>query len=334
MEVTAGVVIPVTEPSRVGEARRRGAEFGVAAGFDETTLGRLALVLTEAATNLVKHGRDGQLFVGPAGGRAHRGVQVIAIDHGPGMASIGASLRDGYSTAGTPGTGLGAIARASSSFDVYSVPAQGTALAATVYSNGVPAASVGAVSVPMRGEQECGDGWATWSAGQLTSVFVCDGLGHGRDAAIAARAAVAAFRQHAERPAAQVISMVFDALRSTRGAAVAVAELDARDGRATYCGLGNIAGVIAAPGQRARHLVSHSGIAGHTRCRFQEFQYDWPDGSLLVMHTDGISGSWDLDAYAGLSVRQPDIIAGVLYRDWNRGRDDATVVVTRNGAVR
>ena len=330
--MTSGVVIRVVEASQVGEARRRGAEFGTAAGFDETTLGRLALVVTEAATNLVKHSRDGELFLGPIAAGRSRGVQVIAIDRGPGIGNVPGSLRDGFSTAGTAGTGLGAIARASSSFDVYSIPPQGTALAATVYADGSPPLMIAGVSVPMRGETENGDGWATWSAGELTSVFVCDGLGHGREAAVAAAAAVRAFRQHAERPAAQVISAVFDALRGTRGAAVAVAELDARSGRARYCGLGNIAGVIAAPDQAARHLVSHSGIAGHTRCRFQEFQYDWPHGSLLIMHTDGIGTSWHLEAYAGLSARRPDVIAGVLYRDWTRGRDDATVVVARNGA--
>ena len=332
MEVTAGVVLPVAEPSQVGEARRRAAEFGADAGFDATALGRLALVVTEAGTNLLKHGRGGDLFVGPAGGLGAPGVQVIALDRGPGMASLEASLRDGFSTAGTQGTGLGAIARASSTFDVYSLAGAGTALAATVFANGVAPPPVGALSVPMRGEERCGDGWAIWSAGELTSIFVSDGLGHGADAAEATRAAIAAFRQHAERPAAAVIDLVFDALKPTRGAAVAVAELDAREGRARYCGLGNIAAVIAPPDGAPKHLVSHNGIAGHTRRRLQEFVYPWPPGSLLIMHSDGIGTSWSLDRYAGLRARRPDVIAGVIYRDAVRGRDDATVVVVRNGA--
>ncbi len=326
--MTSGVLIPVTEPSQVGEARRRAAEMGAEAGFDTNTLGRLAIVATEAATNLVKHGRGGELFVGPAG---VRGVQVIALDRGPGIGNVGASLCDGFSTAGTPGTGLGAIVRASSSFDVYSAPESGTTLAATVFADGAGPPQVGGLAVPMRGESRCGDGWATWSAGELTSIFMCDGLGHGAEAAEATRVAIAAFRQHAERPAGAVIEMVFDAMRSTRGGAVAVAELDARESRARYCGLGNISAMIFPPDDAPKHLVSHNGIAGHTRRRFQEFVYPWPPGCLLFMHSDGIGTSWNLDRYAGLRMRRPDVIAGVLYRDASRGRDDATVVVARNG---
>jgi hypothetical protein len=187
------------------------------------------------------------------------------------------------------------------------------------------------LSVPLPGETECGDGWACWRAGELMSVFVCDGLGHGPHAAHATDLATAAFRRHAERSTREIVEYVFAALKSSRGAAVAVAELDQREGRARFCGLGNIAGAIVRPDGSSQSLVSHPGIAGHTMRRLREFTYEWPAGSLIVLHSDGLSTHWSLDPYAGLSSRRPDVIAGVLYRDFRRVRDDATVVVARNG---
>jgi anti-sigma regulatory factor (Ser/Thr protein kinase) len=151
MEMSSGLLIPVTESSQVAEARRRGMSVAASLGFDENTSGRLAIIVTEAATNLIKHARGGEVFIGPAADGAQRGVQVIAIDKGRGIANVGASLRDGYSTAGTSGTGLGAIQRASNTFDVYSGPQGGTVVAATVYPSGEHSPILGAVSVAAPG---------------------------------------------------------------------------------------------------------------------------------------------------------------------------------------
>ena len=62
-----------------------------------------------------------------------RGVEILALDKGPGIRDLERSLRDGYSTAGGAGTGLGAISRLSSEFDVYSPPGKGTALLARIW---------------------------------------------------------------------------------------------------------------------------------------------------------------------------------------------------------
>ena len=331
--MTFGVAVTVVESTHVAEARRRAKSLSTDLALDEDTSGRVALVVTELGTNLIKHANGGELFIGPACSSSTPGIEVIALDKGRGITNVGASLSDGFSTAGSPGTGLGAIRRASNSFDLYSAPAAGTVLSATVYADRQTTPVACGISVPFPGEFECGDGWATWSAGQLTSVFLCDGLGHGAAAADATRAAVAAFRRHAERPAAEVIRFVFDALKPTRGAAVAIAALDHREGRLAFCGLGNISGTIIRNGGDVQHMVSHNGIAGHTMRNLQEFGYAWPRGSLVVLNSDGLASSWSLGRYPGLDRRRPDVIAGVLYRDFRRGRDDVTVVVARNGAA-
>jgi len=333
VEVVAGVVT-VAEATDVSEARRRASDVARALALDEVTSGRVALVVTEAATNLLKHAGGGDVFVGATGTGQHPGVQVIAMDRGPGMHSVADSLKDGFSTAGTTGTGLGAIGRSSESFDLYTT-AKGTVVAASIYAdrarNGAP--PIGAVCVPLRGEYRCGDAWAAWSAGGLTSVMVVDGLGHGHEAAIASDLAVNVFRRHAERSAPDVIALVHAALKPTRGAAVALAELDERAGKLRYCAIGNISALVARPDGHEQRLVSLPGIAGHVARRVQTFTYDWLPGSLLVMHSDGIGTHWSLAKYDGLLGHRPDVIAGVLYRDHRRAADDATAVVTRYGGA-
>jgi hypothetical protein len=118
------------------------------------------------------------------------------------------------------------------------------------------------------------------------------------------------------------------ALRSTRGAAVALAVVDLRSQTLRFVGVGNLAGYIFS-GEESRSLVSHNGTVGHSLHKVQEFGYPFPPGSLLVMHSDGLATRWQLNAYAGLVSHHPSLIAGVLYRDFNRGRDDVTVLAAR-----
>ena len=118
------------------------------------------------------------------------------------------------------------------------------------------------------------------------------------------------------------------ALRSTRGAAVAAVEIDIDGGTLRYAGVGNIAGAVLANGA-SRSMVSHNGTVGHEARHFQEFSCPFPPGAVLVMHSDGLASRWNLDPYPGLIARDPALIAGVLYRDFQRGRDDVTVLAVR-----
>jgi hypothetical protein len=78
-------------------------------------------------------------------------------------------------------------------------------------------------------------------------------------------------------------------------------------------------------------MVSHSGTVGYEIHRLRGFEYPWAEGSHLVMHSDGIGTRWDIKAYPGLLTKHPSVIAGVLFRDWQRGNDDVSVVVVRMG---
>jgi anti-sigma regulatory factor (Ser/Thr protein kinase) len=321
-------VVRVADPSQVGEARRVVTSACQRLGIDDAATGAAALVATEAATNIVKHAGQGSVLVRAVAA----GVELMALDRGPGIADVGASLRDGYSTTGTAGTGLGAMRRISSTFDLYSAPGLGTAVLARILPRAAPRngsrLQLGAVSAPKEGEVVNGDGWVDEPTPSGARVLVVDGLGHGPIANEASHAAIEAFRgAPGESPAVAVETMHL-ALRATRGAALAVAELDLETRVVRFSGVGNIAGAVWSGGA-SRHTVSVNGTAGHGTIRPREFSYPWPAGALLVLASDGLATRWTLESYPGLAARDPALIAGILYRDHSRGRDDVTVLVAR-----
>ena len=87
--------------------------------------GKAAIVVTEMARNIFLHGKGGEIVIRevPA---ASSSLELLALDRGPGMRNIAECLRDGFSTAGTAGTGFGAIKRLSDRFEVFSLPGRGT----------------------------------------------------------------------------------------------------------------------------------------------------------------------------------------------------------------
>jgi anti-sigma regulatory factor (Ser/Thr protein kinase) len=352
VEIVNGVAarIPVTESSRVSEARRTALSLAQQLGFDETKSGRLAIAVTEAATNLLKHGGGGEMLFRIFGSEQSRhrqgaeGLEFLALDKGPGIKNIGESLRDGQSTAGTAGNGLGAIARLSDAFDLYSLPGKGTAIHCQFWRRSVALPDIesisssslldlGGLSVAMEGEQFSGDGWSYCATPTGMAVFLADGLGHGPLAESAAREAIRAFEKASFRPPAELLELIHQATRSTRGAAVAVACIDVRERLVRFAGIGNIAGTLIS-GNEVRHMVSMNGIVGHQVRVFREFTYPWREGDLMVLHSDGLSTHWDLRSYPGLAQKTCALIAGVLYRDFGRVRDDATSVVVRQNVVR
>jgi len=264
-------------------------------------------------------------------------VEALIVDKGPGIANVERALQDGYSTAGTPGTGLGAVARVADTFDIYSAAGAGTALLVRVWARADRAAplshpattlATGTVCLPRSGETESGDAWALGRSGGRVVLIVADGLGHGPEAATASREAIRVFRKSLSLPPSDILAEIHAALRSTRGAAVAVAVLDPDQKGVRYAGVGNIAAsIVSATGTRS--MVSHNGTLGHEVRKIQEFQYDWPSGALVIMQSDGLQTHWRLDRYPGLAARDPALIAGILYRDFTRGRDDVTVLAVR-----
>jgi anti-sigma regulatory factor (Ser/Thr protein kinase) len=336
----SSTLVAVTDVSQVGEARRAAVALGLAAGLDETERGSLAIVVTEMATNLARHATQGVLMLRPLdafAGNGQPGVEALALDRGPGIANVARAMTDGFSTGGTSGAGLGAIRRMASEFDLFSTSPGGSAVLARVTASRPrgeepperPAPfDLGVVCTPLGGSGPCGDGWLVLDGERHVALVVVDGLGHGLDAARAADAALRVARAAPELAPAALVQRMHLALRATRGAAVAVAHVPRQAGEVRFAGVGNVAAAAVTPAG-TRSMASHNGTVGHMLHKVQEFTYPWTADACLVMHSDGLGSRWRLDAYPGLVHRSPALIAGVLYRDFARGRDDATVLVAR-----
>jgi anti-sigma regulatory factor (Ser/Thr protein kinase) len=326
-------VYTIDDRSQIGTARRAAADMAASLGFDDVQAGKVGLAITESGTNIVKHAGRGRLVLTALESEGIAGIELIALDKGPGIPDVGASLRDGHSTAGTLGGGLGALSRLSNSFQVFTHPGQGTALRLEVWSkpptSRMQAIEIGGICFARTGETVSGDGWGVQTWRDQVTVLLADGLGHGLEAHEAARAAVETLATHAKEDPVDLVHSCHGALARTRGAAVAVAKLLALERSGRFAGVGNIVARIEGTAS-SRHLVSYNGIVGHTLRKVQEVPFAWPEGALLILHSDGLGTHWDLAAYPGLASRHPALIAAVLYRDYDRGRDDVSVIVLRN----
>ncbi|THC46104.1 SpoIIE family protein phosphatase [Massilia sp. Mn16-1_5] len=335
--IDAQLAFPIVHASDIAAARRAGQKLATELGFNETRAGALALIVTEAGTNLLKHAGEGTLYLNVAQSEGVPGVDVLAVDNGPGIADLDASLRDGMSTTGTSGTGLGALRRLSDEFDVWSAPGNGTVFFMRLWRDeagpGLCRVDVGALTVPLAGEDECGDGWGVACDPTGATLLAADGLGHGPSAAAAARAALGALVSRPTSEPGPLVEAAHEALRSTRGAALAAARIDFENDTIRFAGIGNI-GAYVIDGQSRRALVSHNGIVGHNMRKVQEFSVPCPPGALVIMHSDGIQTQWDLDRYPGLLASSPALVAAMLMRDFIRRRDDAMVLAVRRRAGR
>jgi anti-sigma regulatory factor (Ser/Thr protein kinase) len=337
MEMTSHRSCPVVERSQVPAARHEATRAADAVGFDETDAHRVGIVATELASNLVKHtrGAGGALLIRSGGGAVPE-VEIVAIDRGPGMRDLALSLADGHSTAGSVGSGLGAIQRLADDFDVFTQPDVGTVVLARLRrlraARGLSGRfQVGGVSVAKPGEDICGDAWATLIDRGALTVIVVDGLGHGEPAAQAARAATAAGVARPYASALETLTAMHAGAAHTRGAAALVATVDAQPSVVGVAGIGNVGAAIVRH-EASRRAASQSGILGHEARHFREYQYAWAEDAVLIVHSDGLVSHWSLDAYPGIGRHDAALAAAVLYRDFQRGRDDVTVVAARQVA--
>jgi anti-sigma regulatory factor (Ser/Thr protein kinase) len=335
--------LPVEDVSAVPSCRTAGQALASRLRFPAARAEQLALAVTEAASNLYKHARQGSLLLRVNRDLEQPGIELVTIDAGPGLADVSAALRDGHSTAGTLGIGLGAIRRLADFTDLYSVPGHGTVLVARFWPvpgppvpgppvpglpvPGLPVIGCAGLIRPITGETECGDDFAAVRAGEVVTAILCDGLGHGPLAAAAASQAVAAVLDQPGGEPAALLERVHRRMAGTRGGAVGIVQLTGRVAR--FAGLGNIAASILSDGTR-KSMLSVPGIAGFQARTIRQFEYEVPPGAAVILHSDGISSRWEVAAVPGLAARDPLVIAAVLLAEAGQHRDDAGVLVLKS----
>ncbi|MET0236922.1 MAG: ATP-binding SpoIIE family protein phosphatase [Kibdelosporangium sp.] len=325
--------VRIEEQSAVGTARRAAGALANRLGCSPERVAEIELAVTELGTNLVKHASEGMLVVRSARPADEAMVEIVAVDRGPGIDDMNVVFRDGHSTSGTLGIGLGAVLRLADSHEVYSELGTGTVLSVRFHprrGSAGPAEEISAgVTKPISGEDVCGDAYAVRRTGSNRALLMlCDGAGHGPLAASASQLAVRVFCESESGDPETLVGQIHRALFGTRGGAVAVADVDADAKQVRFAGVGNIAGAVVADGQK-RGMVCLPGIAGHQARKVRAFDYPLPAGATVVMHSDGMTERWTVQGRERLFTGRPLPIAMTLLRDAGTRRDDASVLVAK-----
>jgi anti-sigma regulatory factor (Ser/Thr protein kinase) len=324
--------IAVEDASAMASCRSAASAMAAKLGFRTGRADELALAVTEAGSNLHKHAQAGALLLRIAPEPSGPCIELVTIDAGPGFRDISAAMRDGHSTAGTLGIGLGSIRRLADSCDLYSAPGHGTTLVARFWPAPAPRAPVrpkidcAGLIRPIGGEHVSGDAYAAVRVGPTITAVLCDGLGHGPLAARASSAAIDAVLEDPSAEPAALVERVHRRLSPTRGGAVGVVQMTGR--AAHFAGLGNVAAWIVADVER-NGMLSVPGIAGHQARSIRQFEYSVPDDAVVVLHSDGLTSRWDVRALPALVAHDPLLIAGALLAEAGVHRDDASILVLK-----
>lgn len=335
MEIIRGTShrsFPIDDPSCVGEARRHAAALCQDLGFDEVLAGQAAIVINELGSNLCKHARQGQLWIATRKG-AQPELEIVSVDSGPGIGNLPLAMSDGFSTGGTPGTGLGAVQRLATDFDIHSDVDKGTVVLArfrppSSLPRNTCAFRFAAMALPAPGEVVCGDAWAIALDGQRAALLVADGLGHGVLAAEASQAAADLFARQPFSDMKAGLEQAHQVLRMTRGAAMTCVQLDAASDSLSAAGAGNVA-IRVMSGIYNRSVLVQNGTVGVQMRQVEVTSMAWPEHAIVVCHSDGLQSRWSPDAITALLGHDPGLAAAVLLRDYGRGRDDVTVLIVR-----
>lgn len=327
--------IRIQEPSGVSEARRRARRYAAGLGLPSTKVEHVAIVATEIGQNILRHGGGGRIIVQPFGPPGGERLLLLGLDHGPGIAKLDRMLKDGESTRQSAGTGLGAMLRLTDRLDIET-GSGGTLVSAEFHmksSSGEALIDDAGLRISHPSERRCGDAIGVRRAGNSLLYLVCDGLGHGAKAADAGVAARTAFLETAAADPAELLAAMNEALQGTRGAVASVVRIERDRGRLSYAGVGNITTLLV-QGKRAKRLPVRDGLLGGTRSSPHAEEFEIDGNTTVIMHSDGIATLRGLEERTSLLHRSAPVLATRLLDEFTRGRDDASIVVSRMSPAR
>jgi anti-sigma regulatory factor (Ser/Thr protein kinase) len=305
-------------------------------GFTPTRLAEADIVISEMITNLNKHTPEGELLVKPVLDYYNRqGIEIISIDNGKGIDNLAEMIKDGKSTAGTLGQGLGAIKRLSDDFDIYTLPGWGTIVLSRIFT---PAKTkitsraqidINTLMLPKTGEELCGDGWKYLKNGTTVKLIALDGLGHGPEAHKASKKAVKEFTVIKDSTPSDTIKILHRRIRDTRGAVGMIVHIDTYLNLIAYAGLGNISAKNI-NADNIKNLVSYNGIIGHTIPNtIHSNSIPWQPYDTLIIYSDGLKSRWDFMQLPNILQYDGSVIAAALYKDFSRHTDDLLIIVIK-----
>jgi anti-sigma regulatory factor (Ser/Thr protein kinase) len=306
-------------------------------GLTPTRLAETDIVVSELLTNLNKHTSEGELLVKPVLDVYDRpGIEIISIDNGNGIENLAEMIKDGKSTSGTLGQGLGAIRRLSDDFEIYTLPGWGTIVLSRIYNitkaakQVTTSVGINSLLLPKNGEELCGDSWKSYNHGATVKIIALDGLGHGPEAHKASEKAVKEFTELKGATPSDTIRILHRKIRDTRGAVGLIIHIDSGVNIMASVGLGNISAKIINP-DSTKNLFSYNGIIGHTIPNtINSNSIPWNPHDTLIIYSDGLKSRWDMMQLPNILQYDGSVIAAALYKDFSRHSDDLLVMVVKN----
>jgi anti-sigma regulatory factor (Ser/Thr protein kinase)/serine/threonine protein phosphatase PrpC len=329
------VTIAITAAAEIQRASKKAREFSGLIGFAPTECEEIALAVTELASNLTKHAGGGEIRLLVIEGDGRVGIQIESEDNGPGISDVERAVTDGYSTAGSLGTGLGTVNRLMDELEFR--PRAHRAglhivcqrwLRPNLKNFRLRSLEFGAATRAYRMLPENGDAiiLRQWEGHALTGVI--DGLGHGHFAKKAAQTARQYIEQHFDQPLASLFRGAGRTCRATRGVVMALARFDIARETLAVANVGNVE-VRLIGGPERPNLVVRRGILGLNAPNPVLTEHPWTSSSILIVHSDGLRTHWHWDEFQGLAHEPPGMIALQLLRKLGKIDDDATVVVAK-----
>lgn len=327
----------IEDQSAVGAARRAAKRIGADLQLSVDKIELAAIVATEIASNILRHARLGRMLIQPVEVFGSSYLAVIGVDEGPGIENLERMMRDGESSIGSSGGGLGAMKRLSDRFDIHTASGVGTVVACefwpTQARGSIPGHhgcyEVAGLAVNHPNENVCGDGYMVKARDDVVELLLCDGLGHGPKAKLAADETLASFSRTFKSDPAQVLAIVSHDIVGTRGSVAAMVRLFSDSNTHQFAGVGNISTMLVG-GERNKRFAVRDGRLGGGAVHPHKEDFELEPHDVLVMHSDGLATMRKFDAPPGLWRRTPLTIAAYLINTYFRGRDDASILVARH----
>ena len=326
----SNIDVPVSSPSDITKARQASVKVATFYSLDETAKGRIAFVVTELGENLLRHAGGGRLIIGCHAIREGCQLEVLSIDHGPGMSDLKPSARGSSLERRDASGGLSAVQNLSTDFGLFSVAGRGSIVLSRLWVPSMDASALSpssrfahsAVSLLTPGGDGSGDIWHIRLDAHKATVLLADGVGEGT---AAADDLIGEFGRSLGEPGL-TFERLWQDLPEASGAGLVVAALDSAEGTIDFRSGGTARGQLVS---QKLLMELRPGAVPSIDDASNEGRISWPAQSVVVLHTDGLDMEWNLKGADGLLQCDPAIIAGWLIRDFASGKDDATVVVLK-----
>lgn len=330
-----GQSMAISSPAEVIAIRRISKELAKEIGFEESVQEEIVLVVSELASNIIKYAHRGVVSLTPILVDERHGLMIEAMDRGSGFCEKTA-LKDGFSSSGTLGCGLGAVNRMMDEFDIHTNEDNRTGtrivckrwLRSKLTVVGKCPFDIGIVSRPKHGEAFNGDSFVIKHGNGQSLVGVIDGVGHGPLAHQAAQAARQYIESHSDLPFLDIFRGVDRACRSSRGVVMALASIDWTSMKLRFGSVGNIEVKVNGAHEKFKFIVRR-GIIGKSAPNPVITENDWRSNYILALHSDGLSTHWSWNDFSHHFDRPAQFLAEHMHRALEKDTDDTTLIIVK-----